>query len=192
VFPYVGDHGIAHISWDSKEVAFGCKMLGPLALRPVSGFGEGPYAFFEAWWRAGEKYVDIDHAVSKAWWLKQKKGTRVYPKAKGKAVEYRSWGTGPAMDLVTARARALVPTYEALVGTSVRLSQLREYLRGNGKPLVLYCNDGPRDAFGRPCVMPVTAEEMKKYLQDPTKPFGPDFVFAAMVAGIPSADYTAL
>jgi hypothetical protein len=40
--------------------------------------------------------------------------------------------------------------------------------------------------------MPVTAEEMKKYLQDPTKPFGPDFVIAAMVAGIPSAEYTAL
>ncbi len=158
--------------------------FSPMSLKSYKGF-----ACFENYWQAGKVFEGIAHAESVAWWKKQTKGKRRYPKGKGRRVLHAVFGGGGGNPLqyVESRKQVYVPFYDALMRSSPSFDRLLQSDRD-----ICVCDfDGPREEDGAPICLEVTHDLLRTQLHDETFPFGHGYVVAAGVCGWNVEDWAA-
>ena len=157
----------------------------------VSGGYKG-YCCFENYWQSGKRYAGHDEKeVEKmdAWWRKQEKGKRRYPRAKGLTVTHAEFsGIQGELGYVESRKKVYVPEYYEMVRDNDVLAALADRLVG-GEDIVVYDFDGPRARGGDVTCEEVTLELLQDKIEDVRHPFGHGYIVAGVLAGILPVDY---
>ena len=94
---------------------------------------------------------------------------------------------GRELGYAESRKKVYVPDYYK---TIVNTPHLRDICaKHDGKCVVVYDFDGPRDADGAPAIEEVSVEMLKRRINDERFPFGHGYVVAAAVAGVRPEEY---
>ena len=150
------------------------------------------YFCFENYWQSGKRYAGHDEKeVEKmdAWWRKQKKGKRRYPRGKGLRVTHAEFPrVRGELDYVESRKNVYVPEYYELVRGNAVLTSLAERI-ASGEDIVVYDFDGPRTKSGDVTCEVVTLELLQEKIDDVSRPFGHGYIIAGILAGIVPSQY---
>lgn len=148
--------------------------FSPMSLKPYKGF-----VCFENYWQAGKVFEGIDHVESVAWWKKQMKGKRRYPRGKGRRVLHADFGGGKSLQYVESRKQVYVPCYDELMRSTPSFDSLLQ----SDEDICICDFDGPREKDGTPICLEVTQDLLRAKLHDETFPFGHGYVVAAGICG---------
>jgi len=165
-----------------------------LAFSPMTEIPGGykGYFCFENYWQSGKRYAGHDEKeVEKmdAWWRKQEKGKRRYPRGKGLRVTHAEFpGVPGELGYVESRKKVYVPEYYEMVRENDVLGSLVDRL-ARGDDIVVYDFDGPRTRGGDVTCEEVTLELLQEKIEDVRHPFGHGYIIAGILAGIEPGDY---
>lgn len=156
-------------------------------------FVEGGYedfGNFEAWWQSLKRFEGVKKEKVIDFWknVSEKTGAkRRYPGSKGKKVICAELD-GKKMDYVTSRKEAYVPCYfEMMKDKEMALYWKKEV--ENGKNVVVYDFDGPRNEDGSVTCLEVSLEMLQEKINYTRHPFGHGYIVAAWLKGIEPASY---
>ena len=164
--------------------------FSPMTMKTYTDPHEGAFPNFEAYWQSLKVIENVVHAQAKQWWKTIDKPKRRHPKMKKNRVLHAKHQRFPGQELgyVESRKKIYVPDY---YNTIKNHSHLREICtKHDGKCIVIYDFDGPRDTDGAPAIEEVTVEMLKRRINDDRFPFGHGFVVAGIVAGVLPEQYT--
>ena len=169
------------------------------------------WSCFENAWQSGkvwktEKGKEVPHDLTLKKWQRRpiykahRKLSAFYPKASKWTVATSLFPEEPGhrFGYVESRKRVYVPRYEAFVNdlgragavhSRLTLRGLRDLVRDQDRPIVIFDLDGPRTPEGGMECLEVTREMLRERIHDERHPFGHGYVVAAMAAGIPHQDY---
>lgn len=148
---------------------------------------------FEHYWQAGKVWDHISHDDSYKWWKAQTTPKRRLPNSRGKRILYGKYkgirvNGRSKLNYITARKYVYVREYYQLIKKKAQLLHLRTLVR-EGKSMVVYDFDGPRDKDNNPICLEVTREMLKKKINDPIHPFGHGYIVAGLIRGIRPKSY---
>jgi len=157
---------------------------------PMSPIEEGYKGFycFENYWQSGKLIEGCDRKKQIAWWKKQTKGKRRYPKSRGKRVFCALFGDGPPMDYVESRKKVYVPEYYELMKGTESFLKFKTLIE-QGTDVVVYDFDGPRTPGGENECIEVSLDLLKKKITETRHPFGHGYVVAGALLGITPCQY---
>lgn len=189
------------------------KAFSPMLIGPAKYGADPEAAIFENLWQYGKcfrglRHIDGNGEPTEIWrqWrntgYKSTKGDRHPQGTKTDKVkfigedgkrrfeylqsEFARYG-GEKMDYLTARKKVYAPTYAKLVrDTKVFVELRRQVLAGENIQIVDL--DGPKDEERSHVV---TAELLRRKINDPTASFGHGYILAGLLAGIEPEEYTA-
>lgn len=157
-------------------------------MTPIEGGYKG-YWNFESYWQSGKVFEGIPLEKSNKWWRELKEAKRRYPNSKGKKVLYSIFdGNHEKYDYVESRKKVYVPEYYNLIKDNKVLEDLRKKVE-DGKDLVIYDFDGPREENGEVSCRKLSIELLKEKINITRHPFGHGYVVAASILGIEPAEY---
>lgn len=178
----------------SKHAA---KSLSPMALGPIVDKQNNEAKLFENYWQSSKMWPTAGHCLpgsgacepSPAWYRFRARGfaldkgkRRPLPKKQYGFAQYARYNDEP-MGYVESRKRIYVPLYYFLIKDLPVIGALRESL-SRGEKIMIVDNDGPSRAQ-YPEGMPMTVENWRKMIDDPSLPFGHGYVVAGILAGLP-------
>ena len=132
-------------------------------MSPIEGGYKGFYCF-ENYWQSGKLIEGCDRKKQIAWWKKQTKGKRRYPKSRGKRVFCALFEDGPPMDYVESRKKVYVPEYFSLMSTTESFLEFKTLVQ-TGTDIVVYDFDGPRTIDGENECREMSLELLKKKIK---------------------------
>ena len=164
------------------------------------------WACFENAWQSGKVWrkedgKEVPHEFTLKKWQRRPKNkahrklSAFFPKAKNWTVATSLFPEEPGhrFGYVESRKRVYVPRYQAFVNDRVHsretMQGLRDLVRGQDRPIVIFDLDGPRTPEGEMECLELTEELLRERIHDERHPFGHGYVVAAMAAGIPAAAY---
>ena len=164
------------------------------------------WACFENAWQSGKVWKNEDgkevpHEFTLKKWQRRPKNkahrklSAFFPKAKNWTVATSLFPEDPGhrFGYVESRKRVYVPRYQAFVmdrpDSRETMQGLRDLVRGQDRPIVVFDLDGPRTPEGEMECLELTEELLRERIHDERHPFGHGYVVAAMAAGIPAAAY---
>lgn len=154
------------------------------------------FACFENYWQSGKRWkqlrhhIDaVEHAKSVQKWKKLDKCKRRDPKTKGMTV-YDAVFNGIPMDYVTSRKQVYVPEYYSYMLAREKTLQKYKTMLDEGKTVVVYDFDGPREKEGKVSIEKVSLELLQRKINDTAFPFGHGYVVAATLFGLKPNQYT--
>ena len=156
---------------------------------------QGKMCCFENWWQSGKLYQGLassgDRKEQLAWWRKQVKGKRRYPRGKGRRVLGATWKEygDKVFEYVPSRQQVYIPEYWELVRNKRKLSAFRKMVQ-EGVHVGVVDFDGPRGTNGEPLIEEVSLDLIADKVQDLTFPFGHCYVVAAGLKGWTPSMYT--
>jgi len=159
--------------------------FSPMTHEPYEGFWN-----FEAFWQSGKVFEGIDEEKVKTFWHKVSEAKRRYPGSKGKKVLYARFEHAPEekMDYVTSRKKVYVPRYFELMKNKEMALHWKKQVE-EGKDIVIYDFDGPRQIDGGVSCVEVTKELLCEKINDTRFPFGHGYVVAAWMKGMCPEEY---
>ena len=156
-------------------------------MSPIEGGYKGFYCF-ENYWQSGKLIEGCDRKKQIAWWQKQIKGKRRYPKSRCKRVFCALFGDGPPMDYVESRKKIYVPEYYELMKDTESFLEFKTLVH-SGTDIVVYDFDGPRTIDGENECIEISLELLKKKITETRHPFGQGYVVAGALLGIKPEQY---
>ena len=137
------------------------------------------YFCFENYWQGGKVIEDINHNISKNWWLKQNKGYRRYPLQKNKKTITSNYD-GIKRGYLKARKEIYIPEYFHLVKNCDAIKKWNEIV--TKKKIVVFDHDGPRSQDNSPVCLQLSEELILEKINDLSKPFGHGYIVASIIA----------
>lgn len=160
----------------------------------IEGKYKGYYCF-ENYWQGGKqlekyntktsKWEDLDLNETKEWWMKQDKPRRKFPSKFSIRVKYADYGSGP-LNYIDSRKQVYIPEYYELI--SSKLDKWKEILE-NGKDIVIYDFDGPKNIDGEPLCLTLTLDLLKEKVNYEGNPFGHGYIVGASILNIHYNEY---
>lgn len=145
---------------------------------------------FEAFWQSGKVFEGIEEKKVKTFWRKISEPKRRYPGSKGKKVLYARFEHEPEekMDYVTSRKKVYIPRYFDLMKNREMSLYWKKQVE-EGKDIVVYDFDGPRNMDGGVRCEEVTKELLIEKSNDTRFPFGHGYIVAAWLKGMCPEEY---
>ena len=164
--------------------------FSPMTMKPYTDTDEGNFPNFEAYWQSLKVIENVPHMAAKQWWKSITKPARRDPKMKKNRVLHSKHARFPGQEIgyVESRKKVYVPDYYNTIKNHSHLLEIRK--KHEGKCIVVYDFDGPRDKDGLPVTEEIDIEMLKRRINDERFPFGHGFVVAAALAGIAPEAYT--
>ena len=166
--------------------AQGKNNLNRLSFSPMTEIPDGykGYWNFESYWQSGKVFEDIPIEKTKKYWSELKEAKRRYPKSKGKKVLYSLFdGNDKKMDYITSRKEVYVPEYYELIKNKERIEYWKNQLN-EGKNLIIYDFDGPRNEDGEVMCLELTLELLIEKINNGRFPFGHGYIVASCISNI--------
>ena len=146
--------------------------------------GYKDYWNFESYWQSGKVFEDIPIEKTIKYWRELKEAKRRYPKSKGKKVLYALFdGNDKKMDYITSRKEIYVPEYYELIKNKEMIEHWRNKLN-EGKNLIIYDFDGPRNEDGEVMCLELTPELLIEKINNGRFPFGHGYIVASCISNI--------
>jgi len=157
---------------------------------PMTPSGYEGYWNFEAYWQSGKVFEGIDEEKVKTFWKNVKEPKRRYPGSKGKKVLYARFEHAPEekMDYIMSRKKVYVPRYFDLMKNKEMVDYWKKQVE-EGKDIVVFDFDGPRNSDGGVTCIEVTRELLIEKINDTRFPFGHGYVVAAWLKGMHPTEY---
>lgn len=145
---------------------------------------------FEAFWQSGKVFEGIEEEKVKKFWHNISEPKRRYPGSKGKKVLYARFEHVPdeKMDYVTSRKKVYVPRYFDVMKKKEMALYWKKQVE-EGKDIVVYDFDGPRNMDGGVTCVEVTKEVLVEKINDTHFPFGHGYIVAAWLKGMYPEEY---
>jgi hypothetical protein len=166
---------------------------------------------FEHFWQSGKVHTGFDDNYIKSVWKSLKEPTRYFPISEikkyckknkiaipkkdseireffMKKLTHSSWDDGEKMDWVTSRKKVYAPLYFEYMKDKPSVLKWKK-LRKDGKNIVVYDFDGPKDKDGNGICLEVTLETLKKQINNTRFSFGHGYIVAGWLLGIRPEEY---
>ena len=145
---------------------------------------------FEAFWQSGKVFEGIEEQKVKTFWHNISEPKRRYPGSKGKKVLYARFEYEPEekMDYVTSRKKVYIPRYFDVMKNREMSLYWKKQVE-EGKDIVVYDFDGPRNMDGSVSCEEVTKELLIEKSNDTRFPFGHGYIVAAWLKGMCPEEY---
>ena len=167
---------------------------------------------FEHFWQSGKVHTGFDDNYIKSVWKSLKEPTRYFPISEikkyckknkiaiptkdseireffMKKLTHSSWdGFDEKMDWVTSRKKVYAPLYFEYMKDKPSALKWKK-LREDGKNIVVYDFDGPKDKDGNGICLEVTLETLREQINNTRFSFGHGYIVAGWLLGIRPEEY---